>query len=470
MTSGKPAGEQRTSVARDNWGSKMAFVLAASGSAIGLGNIWRFPTVAYRNGGAAFVQIYILIVCLIGFVLLIGEITLGRHTQRNPVGVYRHLAPKSPWSAVGVIAVLTAWGVLAYYSVVAGWTLSYTLTTAEGHFSARLTQEQIAGIFGQTVANPYKAIFWHFGFMLLTVGVVMGGVKQGIERWSTILMPLLLIILILLVIRSITLEGAEVGLLKYLRADWSKVTGRTFIAALGQAVFSLSLGAGTMITYGSYMNRQENIVRSAAVVCFADTLVAILAGLAIFPALFTMQGMEPEVGSKLIFIVLPRLFSEIPFGTLFGTGFFVLLVVAALTSSISLLEVPVAYFVDERGWKRRKATIFCGLIAFGAGIFSALSAGAVDSLTNMLTIGSRTLGFLDIMDLAIGQCSMTFGAMMVALFVGWRWGTRHFIREIAHGDDPSFIRKVIAFQIRYICPLVLIGLIIYLFFNPNAFA
>ena len=185
MTSGKPAGEQRTSVARDNWGSKVAFVLAASGSAIGLGNIWRFPTVAYRNGGAAFVQIYILIVCLIGFVLLIGEITLGRHTQRNPVGVYRHLAPKSPWSAVGVIAVLTAWGVLAYYSVVAGWTLSYTLTTAEGHFSARLTQEQIAGIFGQTVANPYKAIFWHFGFMLLTVGVVMGGVKQGIERWST---------------------------------------------------------------------------------------------------------------------------------------------------------------------------------------------------------------------------------------------------------------------------------------------
>ena len=458
------------SVARDNWGSKMAFILAASGSAIGLGNIWRFPTVAYRNGGAAFVQIYILIVCLIGFVVMIGEISLGRHTQRNPVGVYRKLAPKSPWTLVGVIAVMTAWGVLAYYSVVAGWTLSYTLTTAEGHFSAHLTQEQINGIFSATVGNPYIALFWHFAFMLLTVGVVMGGVKQGIERWSTILMPMLLIILILLVLRSVTLEGAEVGLLKYLRADWSKVTGRTFIAALGQAIFSLSLGAGTMMTYGSYMNREENIVRSAAWVCFADTLVAILAGLAIFPALFTMQGLEPEVGAKLIFIVLPRLFSEIPFGTLFGTGFFILLVVAALTSSISLLEVPVAYFVDERGWTRRKATIFCGVIAFGAGIFSALSVGAVDRLSNMLTIGTRTLGFLDIMDLAIGQYSMTIGAMMVALFVGWRWGTKAFLKELAHGDDPGIVRKIVAFLIRYICPLVLIGLILYLFLNPNAFA
>jgi NSS family neurotransmitter:Na+ symporter len=296
-------------------------------------------------------------------------------------------------------------------------------------------------------------------------------VRKGIERWSKILMPLLLLILILLVIRSLTLEGAEIGLSKFLRADWSKVSGTTVIAAIGQAVFSLSLGIGTMMTYGSYMNREENIVRSAGAVCFLDTLIAILAGLAIFPALFTMKGMEPEVGAKLIFIVLPRLFSEIPFGVLFGTGFFVLLSLAAVTSSISLLEVPVAYFVDERGWKRRNATLLCGMIGFLVGIFSALSMGAVDWLSEITTIGTRTMGFLDLMDLFMGQYSMTFGAMMIALFVGWRWGTPALLKEIARGDGPpGRLRKIIAFQIRYICPLLLIALIVILIINPNAFA
>jgi NSS family neurotransmitter:Na+ symporter len=456
---------------RDNWGSKLAFILAASGSAIGLGNIWRFPTVAYQNGGAIFVQIYVLFVFFIGFVVLIGEISLGRHTQRNPVGAFKRLAPGSAWKLVGVLGVLTAWGVISFYSVVAGWTLSYVFTTAGGVFSTQLNQAEISEIFSRTVGNPFRAVFWHFTFMLLTVGVVIGGVRKGIERWSKILMPLLFLILILLVIRSLTLEGAEIGLSKFLKADWSKVSGTTVIAAIGQAVFSLSLGIGTMMTYGSYMNREENIVRSAGAVSFVDTLIAILAGLAIFPALFTMEGLEPEVGARLIFIVLPRLFSEIPFGTLFGTGFFVLLSLAAVTSSISLLEVPVAYFVDERGWKRKKATLLSGLIGFIVGIFSALSLGAVDWLSEITTIGTRTMGFLDLMDLLMGQYSMTFGAMMIALFVGWRWGTKALLKEITIGDGPpGLLRKIIAFQIRYVCPLLLIALILILIINPNAFA
>ena len=456
---------------RGNWGSRLAFVLAASGSAIGLGNIWRFPTVAYQNGGAIFVQIYILFVFLIGFVVLVGEVSMGRHTQRNPVGAFKRLAPASAWKFVGVLGVLTAWGVISYYSVVAGWTLSYVFTTAGGVFNNQLGQAEINGIFSATVGNPIKAIFWHFTFMFLTVGVVIGGVQKGIERWSKILMPLLLLILVLLVFRSLTLEGAEIGLSKFLKADWSKVSGTTVIAAIGQAVFSLSLGVGTMMTYGSYMNREENIIKSAGAVCFLDTLIAILAGLAIFPALFTMKGLEPEVGANLIFIVLPRLFSEIPFGTLFGTGFFVLLSLAAVTSSISLLEVPVAYFVDERGWKRKNATLLCGAIGFVVGIFSALSLGAVDWLSAITTIGSRTVGFLDLMDLIMGQYSMTFGAMMIALFVGWRWGTRALLKEISGEDTPpDRLRKIIAFQIRYVCPLLLIALIIILIINPNAFA
>ncbi|MEA1996386.1 MAG: sodium-dependent transporter, partial [Gemmatimonadota bacterium] len=244
----------------------------------------------------------------------------------------------------------------------------------------------------------------------------------------------------------------------------------TVIAALGQAFFSLSLGAGTMVTYGSYMNRRENIARSAGMVCIGDTLIAILAGLAIFPALFTMEGLEPEVGARLIFIVLPRLFAEIPLGTLFGTGFFLLLTVAAVTSSISLLEVPVAYFVDERGWSRKKSAIFCGTVAFAVGVFSALSVGGVSWLSGLVEIGTRKLGFLDLADLIMGQYGMTTGAMLIALFIGWRWGTEEFIDELNQGSKPSWRKMVIAFQMKYICPLVLVGLILYMVLNPNAFA
>ncbi len=455
---------------RDNWGSRLAFILAASGSAIGLGNIWRFPTVAYQNGGAAFVQIYLLFVFLIGFVVMVGEISLGRNAQLNPVGTYRKLAPRSLWVGAGFLAVATGWAVVSYYSVVAGWTLRYIFTTASGTFSHPLSQEQIADIFIQMVSSPWQSIFWHALFMGLTVAVVMGGVRQGIERWSKILMPALFLILLLLVIRAVSLSGASRGLGEFLRADWSKVHAGTFIAALGQACFSLSLGAGTMLTYGSYASRNENIVNSAAWVCFFDTLIAFMAGLTIFPVLFLMQGIQPEVGAKLIFFVLPRLFAEIPFGTLFGTGFFVLLLVAAVTSSISLLEVPVAYFVDERGWNRNKATLFCGAVAFLVGVPSALSVGAVSGLSNLVTIGSRTFGFLDLMDLGSGQYMMTFGALMIALFAGWRWGVNALRSEITHPESSALIRSIIAFQIRYVCPLVIIGLLAYIILNPGAFS
>ena len=458
------------SVRRDNWGSRIAFILAASGSAIGLGNIWRFPTVAAQNGGGAFVQIYLVFVILLGFIVMIGEISLGRHTQRNPVGVFRQLAPRSVWVAVGYLGVAAGWGILSYYSVVAGWTMSYVFTTAGGTFSSGISAEKIDEIFLGTIASPTRAIFWHLLFIMLTMAVVMGGVKQGIERWSKILMPLLFILLLLLVVRSLTLENAHIGLKKYLSADWSKVSGSTLISAMGQAFFSLSLGMGTMITYGSYMHRRENIVRSAGWVCFFDTLIAVMAGLAIFPALYTMEGLEPEAGAKLIFIVLPGLFSQIPFGTLFGTGFFLLLSVAALTSSISLLEVPVAYLVDERKWPRKRATFFCGSIGFVLGIFSALSLGSVTGLSHIMDIGPRSLGFLDMMDLLFGQFSLTLGALLIALFIGWKWGTRALVDEFSSSKSRSRISGLIAFQIRYVCPVVLIALLLYLILNPNAFA
>ena len=457
-------------IVRDKWGSKLAFILAASGSAIGLGNIWRFPSVAAMNGGGAFVQIYLAFVILIGLTVMVAEISLGRNTQRNPVGAFKQVAPRSAWVAVGFLGVAAGWGILSYYSVVAGWCLNYIYVTGSGTFSGEMAPGYVEKVFGEMLSNPWQVIGLHLLFMLLTAGVVIGGVKQGIERWSKILMPMLFIILILLVIRAVTLPGAEKGIKVFLYADWSKVTGSTIIAALGQAFFSLSLGMGTIITYGSYMNKREKIVQAAAWVCGMDSLIAILAGLAIFPALYTMPQVEPSAGAKLIFLVLPNLFAEIPFGTVFGTGFFILLTLAAVTSSISLLEVPVAYFVDERGWSRKKATLVCALIAFSLGIFSALSLGAVSSLSHVLDIGTRQLGFLDLMDLMFGQFSLTVGALLIALFVGWRWGTVALKKEIVgEGKEGKFV-KFLAFQIRYTCPIVLVGLLLYLLLHPNAFA
>ncbi len=450
---------------RGSWSSKIGFVVAAAGSAIGLGNIWRFPYVAGQNGGAIFVIIYIFFVVLIGLPVMISELAIGRNTTKNPVGAFKMLFPNSLWKVIGGLGVITGIGILSFYAVIAGYTVGYFIKIVLGDFARIESAAQAGEIFASFTANPFISIGLLFLFVLLTVLVVMGGVSAGIERWSKILMPILLLLLILLAIRSITLPGAEQGLIFYLKPDFSKFTLTTLTWALGQALFSLSLGMGTMITYGSYISKKDNLVTSAGYVCFFDTLIAILAGLVMFPALFAM-GMDPAGGPKLVFVVLPSIFAKMPGGMIFGAGIFLLLAVAALTSTISLLEVPVAYFVDEHGWKRKKAVILMGSVTFLMGIPSALALGANHFLTNFI---KENFGFLDFMNALFGNYSLSIGAFFIAIFAGYQWGTKAVANEVEQQGNIFFLRRLWIFSIRFICPLAIFVILAYIAWTGNYF-
>jgi len=434
---------------RDTWGSKLAFVLAAAGSAIGLGNIWGFPTVAGQNGGAAFLVVYLLAVVFIGAPVMLAELIIGRKTQRNPVGAFRALSrPGSKWVAVGGLGVLTGVMILSFYSVIAGWTLAYVFKTAIGTFKPGV---DTAAIFGDVAGNAFAAIGWHFFFMVLTVGVVIGGV----------LMPALFVLLALLVARAVTLSGAPAGLHFYLNPDFSKIDVSVVLAAIGQAFFSLSLGMGAMITYGSYVSKTDDLVSSAFFVTGFDTLIAFMAGLIIFPTLFH-AGLEPGTGGPgMVFVVLTSLLGSIPpapyGGIVFGTGFFLLLAIAALTSSVSLLEVAAAWLIDERKVSRHKAAIWLGAIAFVIGIPSALANGAVGWLSRLPGLGTDFLSFLFTV---FGQYSLVIGSLLISLFIGWVWGTRAAGEEVRANDGKFPLGRTWTFLIRFVCPVAIVAILL----------
>ncbi|MBN2090941.1 sodium-dependent transporter, partial [candidate division KSB1 bacterium] len=423
---------------RGVWSSKIGFILAAAGSAVGLGNIWRFPYMTGMNGGAAFVVIYLIFVFLLGFPIMLNELIVGRRTQRNPVGALENLAPATPWKLVGGLGVLTGFGILAFYSVIAGWTLGYIVKSIEWGWFNPVEIDKIETVFKEFINSPMQVIVYLILFMFLTMMVVYGGVKNGIERWNKILMPILLGLLILMIVRAVTLPGAMAGISFYLKPDFSKINDRILIEALSQAFFSLSLGMGAMVTYGSYLSKKDNMVNSALMVCSFDTLIALLAGMAIFPAIFAL-GMAPTQGPHLIFVVLPIIFMKMPAGAILGPLFFILLTIAALTSTVSLMEVVVAYFIDEKGWKRHKAVIIIGLSCTIFAILAALSMGISPHLTNLPLI---QIGFFDVLDKTFSTYSLTIGAFLLALFVGWRWGLKSAIEEVKIGNE-SFTEKTI---------------------------
>ncbi len=392
---------------RDQFGSRIGFILASAGSAVGLGNIWRFPFVAGENGGAAFVFIYLLLVFCIGMPVMLAEFVVGRRGQGDPVGSLRRVAGKAfmPLGAMGIIASII---ILSFYAVVGGWTIKYTLDAVIGSLGTDVASA--GAMFGAFVKNPFAVIGYQALFMLGTYMVVARGIGNGIEKFCTIFMPVLFLLLIVLAVRSVTLPGAAEGLAFYLKPDFSKVNGSMVLAALGQAFFSLSIGIGVMLTYGSYLNKAEPIVSPAFQICFLDSFVAFIAGLVIFPAVFAF-GFEPGAGPGLTFVTLPAVFSKMPGGSIFAIAFFFLLVIASLTSSMSLLEVISAYFVDERRWSRKKATLVVASFTFLLGVPSAISLGG----------GLNLFGksFLDAMDFIASNVIMPLGGMGFALLAGW---------------------------------------------------
>ncbi|MDO4787086.1 MAG: sodium-dependent transporter [Fretibacterium sp.] len=431
---------------RESWGSRIGFILAAAGSAIGLGNVWRFPYLVGVNGGAAFVVVYLLLIAAVGSTVMLAEFALGRAAQKTPVGAFWVLSKTHTWTLVGWIATLAGgFIILSYYAVIGGWTLKYVFSSLSDLMT--LAAEGKSGdVFSSFIGDQKQVVLYQVFFMLLTVGIVYGGVGKGIERACKVMMPLLFVILIILIVRSVTLPGAEKGLEFYLKPDFSKITGKSVLDALGQGFFSLSLGMGIMITYGSYIGRQERLPSSVGWVIFTDTFIALLAGLAIFPAVFAM-GVEPSAGVGLTFISLPGVFARMPFGNIFSALFFLLLFFAAITSAMSLLEVAVAHGMDDFKWSRRRSIVIMGTLITLLGVPSALSLSGPPKIVGK--------DFLDAMDFISNNVMMPLSSILTCLFVGWFWLDQGRKEVTNDGTVPFALMEAWVWFVRFVAPIAI---------------
>lgn len=434
--------------------SNIGAILAAAGGAVGLGNIWRFPYMLGQNGGGAFLLIYIFFVFLIGIPLMMTEFIIGRRSQSNAVGAYHKLAPNQKgWLILGILSILGGLLIYAFYSVVAGWTLNYLMLACGGKLAGKDTQA-ITHTFTNFTQGTWWPLASQFLFLILTGAVVTMGVQKGIEKISKILMPALFILLIAMCVRSLTLSGASQGLTFLLKPDFSKITSQTVLSALGQSFFSLSLGMGCMVTYGSYIQKSDKLFKTSAWIAACDTFVALLAGAVIFPAVFAF-GMNPASGPELVYIVLPNVFNSMPAGNLFAIIFFLLLSIAALTSTISLLEILVAFGVEELHWKRKTSSIISTLAVFIIGSICTLSFGPLKEFHLL----DRTI--FELFDFLTASYLMPLGALLMTIFLGWFYPKVEVKDELSNGGKL----KVRAFNLyylilRYIAPLALLIILI----------
>jgi len=450
---------------RERWGSKVGFLLAAAGSAIGLGNIWRFTYIMGENGGAAFILVYIACIVLIGAPVFLAELVIGRNTQLAQVGAFEKIKPGSAWKWVGVLGVLAGAMLLSFYSVVAGWVMSYALRAPLGAISGLANPDESGAYFGALSSNTTLSLVFHGLFMLATVVIVARGIKGGLERASKIMMPVLFVLLGILVVRSVLIPGAGAGIDFMLRPDFSAITPGVVLIAMGHAFFTLSVGMGAMITYGSYLPPDQNLPRSTLQVAFMDTLIAIAAGFAIFPALFAF-GMQPSEGPGLVFVTLPVVFHQMAGGVLFATIFFWLFLMAALTSSISLLQVVTAYFVDQRGWSRTQAAGVLGVAIFLLGIPAALAHGPWADLSIASLLGRAPgegalgsvhifqLNWFDLVGHLVSDYMLPIGGLFTCLFVGWFWKREEVQREVLTGSPVWGAFTLWVNLLRFVGPLV----------------
>ena len=438
---------------RGNFGSKLGVILASAGSAVGLGNIWRFPYETGNHGGAAFILIYLGCILLLGLPIMIAEFLIGRHSQANTARAYQILAPGTQWRWVGRMGVLAGFLILGYYSVVAGWTLEYICEAVSNSFAGKTPAEFISS-FQSFSSNPWRPALWLTLFLLATHFIIVKGVEKGIEKSSKIMMPTLFIIILILVGCSVTLPGAGKGIEFLLKPDFSKVDGNVFLGAMGQAFFSLSLGMGCLCTYASYFSKNTNLTRTAFSVGIIDTFVAVLAGFIIFPAAFSV-GIQPDAGPSLIFITLPNVFQQAFSGIpilayIFSVMFYVLLALAALTSTISLHEVVTAYLHEEFNFTRGKAARLVTTGCILLGILCSLSLG----VTKEFTIFG--LGMFDLFDFVTAKLMLPLGGLLISIFTGWYLDKKLVWSEITNNGTlkvPTY--KLIIFILKYVAPIAI---------------
>ena len=438
---------------RENFGSRFGVLVALAGSAVGLGNLWRFPYLVGSYGGAAFIFVYIFFVFILCLPILFSEVIVGRRSHSNAYGAFKKLAPGTKWKWLGAVSVFTPIIVVSYYSVIGGWSLEYLFKACTFSFTDTSTQSQLGEMFDNFITSVWAPLFGHTLFLFLTGLVIVAGVKSGIEKFGKIMMPVLFILVVFIAIRSMTLPGAFDGLIYLFKPDFSKIDASVCSAALGQAFFSLSLGVGTMLTYASYIRKDENIAASSTYTAVSDFIFALIASCAILPAVFAF-GLNPQEGPGLVFKTLPFIFSHMPLGGIVAILFFLALIVAAITSSISLYEVGVAYLVEEKHMSRKSASLVVFLIAWIMGVFCSLSFGP---LSDVKILGQTIFNFFDKLS---ANFLMPVGGLLIVIFVGWQMKKADVIDEFTNGGSIRANNRIsgfVYFMIRYICPIVVLA-------------
>ena len=431
---------------RDHFGSQFGVLVAVAGSAVGLGNFWRFPYMVGTYGGAAFIIVYLLFVAML-LPIMFSEFVIGRRAQSNAYGAFKVLAPGTPWRGIGILSVAASFAILCFYCVVGGWTIEYIIQSISGKFSS--DSAALEQTFEHFTTSPVRPILWHIIFVGSCAAIVAAGIKKGIEKYAKILMPILLLMIVFLAVRSLFLPGASKGVAFLFHPDFSKITGESLLAAMGQAFFSLSLGMGCVVTYASYVKKEANIMKLGTGSGLADLGFALLASLAIMPAVFAF-GVSPSEGPGLVFIILPQIFAQLPLGNLFAFVFFVSLFIAAVTSGISLIEVITAYSTEELKLSRRASVFITFIIVAVLGSLSSLSMGVLKEVT---LFGK---GFFDMFDYLSSNILLPLGGLLIVIFTGWVLKKEVFKEELSSGGRfriPVF--GVIMFVIKFVAPVAI---------------
>lgn len=450
----KPQHSSTRSFNRQGFTSALGALAATLGSAVGLGNIWKFPALTGQNGGAAFLFIYLACVFMVGIPVMMAEFIIGRKAKANAVGAYKKLEPGRPWVAAGWMGVGSAFLIMAFYTDVAGWVFAYVYRSAAGQLNG-LNAAATENTFNSLAGSVGTPLFWQWVVLLVVGLVVMAGVQKGIERITKILLPVLFVLLLLCDARALTLPGAKEGLNFLFNPDFSRLTGVAILTALGLAFFKLSVGMGTMTTYGSYMGDNDNLPATAIKVALSDIIVSLLAGIAVFPAVFAF-GFEPEAGASLLFITIPMVFNSMPFGNVFMVLFFLLASIATIGAMISILEVPTAVFTEEYNWSRNRATIVSVLIMGLLGVLATLSTSV---LADNLVWGKT---WFDIFDFASSNVLMPLGGLIICLYVGWKMGLVQIHEEASnHGRlfNAGLVR-LYTFVVKFIAPAAIIVILL----------